>query len=163
MADLKNIRVRKAKPTDHGLFSKLWLKMLEAQHEAGSTILPNDHNLEVALQLFNAYVDGDLDGVVLFVSDVGVLMWGDLASPYELSIGKRAAYGYGHYVDTEHRGKGIFDSMLGAAMKQLKDMGFDIVLGSTMEKDSHGYDALKRVAGEVHDTGERPCYIKLEE
>ena len=29
------------------------------------------------------------------------------------------------------------------------------------EKDDHGYNALKRVAGEVHSTGERPCYITL--
>jgi ribosomal protein S18 acetylase RimI-like enzyme len=172
MPELKKIRIREAQPRDVGLFKKLWMKLLESQHEAGSPILPNEHNLEVAVGLFNMYVDADRpdefrkDGVVLFVSDAAVLMWGDMCLPYQVSIGDKVAYGWGHYVDPEYRGKGIMDKMLDETLERLKSMGFDAILGSTMDGDDHADEALRRgikQRGDIHLTGERPCYVLFKE
>jgi len=95
MGALKRIRVRKARSEDIGLFRRLWKALMEEQYKAGSLVLPSDENLKVAEALFKAYVEEDLEGVVLFVSNVGILMYGDMASPYQLSVGDKVAYGFG--------------------------------------------------------------------
>lgn len=165
MGELKKIRVRKATARDVGLFRKLWREMMEEQYTAGSPVLPNDHNLKVIEEIFEAYVEETLEGVVLLVSDVGVLMYGDMANPLQLSVGDKVAYGWGQYVAPDSRGKGILDKMAEKAFKQLGDMGFSAMLGNTMDKDTHGREAFARVVEqsglEVVDTGERPCFVKL--
>lgn len=170
MSELKKIRVREAKVRDIGLFKKLWMKFLEAQHESGSLILPTEKNLDFAVGLFKSYVDEDLpaetrsEGVVLFVSDVAVLFYGDINLPYDVSIGKKVAYGWGYYVEPEHRGKGILKEMQKYALEKLSNMGFDAILGNTMEGDTRGEEAWKRSAshvGEVKLTGEKPNYLIL--
>ncbi len=162
---LKKIRVRKGTMRDIGLFRILWMKLLEEQVAKGSLIKANEHNLAVAAQLFEAYVGEDFDGVVLFVSDVGCLMYGDMTTPYELSPGKKVAYGFGQYVAPEHRGRGILDKMMAEAFKQLRRMGFDVMFGNTLEKDTHGQKAFERGVeqndGKVLSTGDQPCYVKL--
>ncbi len=167
MGALKRIRVRKATMHDIGLFRKLWKSMLEEQYKAGSLILPNDHNVKVMETLFEAYVNEDLQGVVLLVSDVGILMYGDMANPQQLSIGDKVAYGFGQYVAPENRGKGILDKMAETAFKQLIDMGFDVMVGNTMIEDTHGDEAYARVVKqsgfEVESTGERPNFVRLKE
>ena len=165
MGELKRIRVRKATMRDSGLFKKLWLKMMEEQHAAGSLVLPNEANLAVMVNLFEKYVTDELDGVVLFVSNVGVLMYGDMGHPFELSVGDRVAFGWGQFVAEENRGKGVLDKMVEEAFKQLKIMGFDVMLGNTMVKDIHGAEAFARVVEqngfEVEDSGERPCFVRF--
>ena len=172
MPKLKKIRIREATASDVGLFKKLWIKLLKAQHAAGSPILPNDHNLALAVEVFKMYVDGSTpaefrkDGVVLFVSDVAVLMWGDMCLPYQISLGDKVAYGWGHYVEPEYRGKHIMDKMLNKTLELLKELGFDVIMGNTMEGDTHADEALRRGVkqlGEVHLTGERPCYVVFKE
>lgn len=165
--EIKRIKVRKAKPGDHGLFKSLWMELLEAQAELGSTIIPNEHNVEAVMSLFNAYVSGDLDGVVLFVANVGVLMYGDMSNPFETTLGTRAAFGYGQYVKPDHRGRGILDAMMKEALTELKAMGFDVLHGATLEKDSHGLEAytrgVKQNGSEVESTGELSNFVRLKE
>ena len=162
---LKNIRVRKAKSLDVGLFKVLWMKLLEEQAAKGSLIKANDHNLAVAVQMFEAYVEEDVEGVVLFVSNVACLMHGDMVTPYELSVGKKVAYGFGQYVAPEHRGRGVLDLMMAESFKQLRLMGFDVMFGNLLEKDTHGQRAFERGVeqndGKVLSTGDQPCYVKL--
>jgi GNAT superfamily N-acetyltransferase len=165
MGKLKRIRVRKATLRDIGLFKKLWGALLEEQSKAGSLVVPNEHNLDFMSGVFESYVEGDLDGVVLFVSDAAVLMYGDCGSPMQYSIGDKVAYGFGQYVDPDHRGEGILDAMAKEAFTQLTDMGFDAMLGNTMTTDTHGREAYARVVEqnglEVQDTGESPNFVKL--
>lgn len=162
---IKKFRVRKATIRDLWLFRKLWMKMLEEQAAKGSLIKANEHNVDVAATIFEAYVEEDLKGVVLFVSEVGVLLYGDMANPYELSVGKKIAYGFGQYVSPEYRGRGVLDLMMAEAFKQLRLMGFDTMFGTTLEKDPHGQNAfdrgVKQNDGKVVSTGELPCYVKL--
>ncbi len=162
---IKKFRVRKATKRDLWLFKKLWMKMLEEQAAKGSLIKVSEHNVDVAATIFEAYTEGDLEGVVLFVSEVGVLLYGDMAGPYELSVGKKIAYGFGQYVSPEYRGRGVLDLMIAEAFKQLRLMGFDVLLGSTLEKDSHGQNAfdrgVKQNDGKVISTGDLSCYVKL--
>lgn len=165
MGKLKHIRVRTATMRDRGLFKSLWMKMLEEQYQAGSLVLPHDHNVDVMVNIFEKYVTEELEGVVLFVSNVGVIMYGDLVNPYKLSVGTKVAYGFGQYVAPENRGDGILDAMAEEAFKQLIVRGFDVMFGNTMEKDAHGHDAFTRVVEQngfkVSDTGERPCFVRL--
>lgn len=164
---LKKIRVRKATMRDRGLFKSLWLSMMEEQYEAGSLVLPNEANLEVMTNIFEKYVTEELDGVALLVSNVGVLMYGDMCNPHQLSIGERTAFGWGQFVKEENRGNGVLDAMAKEAFKQLQLQGFDSMLGNTMEKDTHGREAFARVVKqnefEVEDTGERPCFVRFKE
>ena len=165
MGELKKIRVRKATMRDIGLWRKLWTQMMEEQHKAGSPVLPNEHNLKVMEAIFEAYVAGDLEGVVLLVSDVGVIMYGDMANPQQLAYGDKVAYGWGQYVSPNLRGAGVLDKLAEEAFKQLTVMGFDVMLGNTMEQDPHGHEAFARVVEqnelEVQSTGERPCFVRL--
>ena len=172
MTGMKRIRVREAKPRDIGLFKKLWIKLLADQNSKGSLIKANDVNLDVATNLFKMYVDSEIsgefqrEGVVLFVSDVAVLMWGDMGPNFQLEIGDKIAYGWGIYIEPEHRGKGISDQLQAEAIKKLSEMGFDAMLGSTLVNDSHGHEAWIRGTkhvGEPKPTGDRPCYLKFKE
>jgi GNAT superfamily N-acetyltransferase len=167
MGDMKKIRVRKAKASDHGLFKKLWMELLQAQNELGSTVISDEQSIEPVMQLFTAIIDGDLDGVVLFVADAGVLMYGDAGNPMHLTVGEKVAYGYGHYVRPDARGKGILDAMITEAVKELRAMDFDVILGSTLEKDTHGLAALERCMKkndcEVEPTQDRPNFVRIKE
>lgn len=165
MPELKKIRVRDAKSRDVGLFRKLWAKYLKEQHKHGSLIIPDDHNLNVGVNLFNLYVGKELDGSVLFVSDVAVMMWGDMGSPYHLSVGDRVAYGWGIYVEPEHRGRGIGDALHKGTVERLGAMGFEALIGNLMDGDEHAETSLRRGVAplEVKWTGERPLYIMFKE
>lgn len=167
MGEMKKIRVRKAKDGDHGLFKKLWQELNEAQFELGSTIIPNEQNLEAMLAMFEAIVSGEQDGVVLFVSDVAVLMWGEMGNPFETTHGTRIAFGYGHYVAPEQRGRGILDKMTEVAFAKLKEQGFESMAGSLLEKDTHGAAAYARCVEKnglkLEVSAERPNIVVLKE
>lgn len=75
MGDLKTIRVREAKPRDVGLFRKLWTQFLYGQKEQGS--VRDEKALGLYEHLFHLYMSKEAEGIVLFVADKGVLMWGD--------------------------------------------------------------------------------------
>lgn len=165
--ELKNIRVRHAKPGDHGLFRKLWQELAEAQFELGNTIIPNEQNLETMTAMFTAIVSGEQDGVVIFVSDAAVLMYGEMGNVFETTLGSRIAFGFGHYVVEEHRGRGILDQMTEVAFAKLKEQGFEVMLGSTMEKDTVGLTAYTRCVEKsglkFEVSAERPNFVRLKE
>jgi hypothetical protein len=87
MPELKRIRVREAKARDIGLFKKLWGEMLEKQ----DSVIESDSGLYE--DLFTAYTEGRLDGIVLFVADRGVLMWGSPVSPLKYPDNPVVAWG----------------------------------------------------------------------
>jgi len=88
LAELKRIRVRAAKARDIGLFKKLVMEAMQEQEKQGSIMRAGDGTLAVCEQLFHMYLDEDLEGVVLFVADRGLLLWGDAASTMDSSLGK---------------------------------------------------------------------------
>ena len=80
MAELKRLRVREAQSRDIGLFRKLWTELLNAQRGQGSVTQASEKTMVLYEALFNTYVENHLEGVVLFVADKGVLMWGENTS-----------------------------------------------------------------------------------
>lgn len=99
MSELKHIRVREAKIRDIGLLKKLWTKLLEKQKEEGSIIKVNEKTLNFYENLFNVYVTGEHEGLVIFVADKGVLMWGDPGSPLDLP--GKLIMAWGVYIEPE--------------------------------------------------------------
>lgn len=100
MAELKKIRVREAKLRDVGLFKKLWAESLQQGAKAGSIVAATERTLDAYVKLFNVYVEGDYEGIVLFVADKGVLMWGCAGSPMDYSAG-RMITDWGFYATSE--------------------------------------------------------------
>jgi hypothetical protein len=134
MPELKKIRVREAKPRDKGLFKMLWQKFMEEQHKKGDLALPSEHNLGFYAELFDLYVSGEVDGVVLFVADQAVTMCGDPLSYLELRYG-RQAYWWGMYVEPENRKLGISNAFHGKMQELLQEKGFDFGATTHVEGD----------------------------
>jgi GNAT superfamily N-acetyltransferase len=145
MPELKRIRIREATPRDRGLFKKLWKKFLAESYEKGDVVLPTDSNVEFYASLFDQYTNPNVDfnGVVLFVADVAVLMFGDDGSPLELSIGNHIA-GWGLYVEPEHRRKGISTLLYKAAFEKSKELGFEVMLGGYLRDNPDAKGALAK-------------------
>lgn len=122
MPELKHIRVREAKARDIGLFKKLWLELLEEQAGKGSIIRPTEKTLTFYEALFDAYVSGRFDGIVLFVADSGVLMWGDSGSPIEFP--SKAVTNWGIFADRAD----VFEELETAAKKWSLENDFAAVL-----------------------------------
>ncbi len=143
MAELKKIRVRTATPRDRGLFKKLWKKLMIESFDQGDVVLPTDSNVEIYAQLFDKYTspDFDLKGVVLFISDVAVLMWGDGDTPFELSAG-RPITGWGLYVEPEYRKRGISTKLYHAAFDKSRELGFEVLVGGYLNSNHEGKAAL---------------------
>jgi hypothetical protein len=132
MPELKKIRVRRAKPRDVGLFKKLWAESLEQQAKAGSIVAATERTLDAYVRLFNVYVEGDYEGVVLFVADKGVLMWGDAGSPMDYGAG-RMLTDWGLYVTTMESSEDIQQALQEYALKWAKEHEFNGIL-----TDVHG-------------------------
>jgi len=108
-----NGHCRFAVPSDRLLFVKLWWEFVRELYTKGSTILPDEHNMYLFRDYFDAYTTGKLDGAVAFwsptVSDepVGVAMAGD---DYQESLwhldhkGERWGQLWGLYVQPPWRG-----------------------------------------------------------
>lgn len=129
---MKQIKIRNAKKRDTGLFRKLWSAYLEECVETKTGIvIPSKKNLDVFTQLFELYVNKQVEGVVYFVAQNAVLMWGGLpGDDFETIYGKKGAQGWGDYVTPDYRGKGIATKMKQKAMNTLyDDMGFDYIGG----------------------------------
>lgn len=152
MAEVKKLRVRDAKPTDGGLFRKLWIKYLEEQHQKGNHILPNDHNMDLFEKLFNLYVSDTWDGIVLFIADKAVLMWGEVPQEFEHNLG-RFANGWGTYVDEAIRERGASKLLREAAFDKLREKGFESVQGAVLTGDGvsegsvydHNWDKISTI------------------
>jgi GNAT superfamily N-acetyltransferase len=141
---MKKIRVREAKPRDRGLFKKLWKLYLEEEHERGGVVLPTDENVEVAATLFDRYLGEDFDGVVLFVADKAVLMYGDAGMFYKTSLGK-VATPWGIYVDPEVRNLSVATELTKAAVEKLTALGFDHLFGDVLLGNEASIKAIEHV------------------
>jgi hypothetical protein len=125
MPELKKIRVREAKARDIGLFKKLWLELLEKQHSEGSVVLAGDQTLAFYEALYTAYIDGRFEGVIFFVADKGVLMWGDSGSP--LQYPGKTVTAWGHMAHDDK----INEALLEAADTWAKEKGFEGIIAQT--------------------------------
>jgi GNAT superfamily N-acetyltransferase len=137
---MSKVRVRKAKPRDLGLFRKLWQKFMEDNYELGHLVLPSKQNLDVACIYFDKYVSGEAEGIVLFVANDAVLMWGDDLSPIETRL-EKPAQGWGVYVAPQRRRQGVSMIMREEGKKMLIEMGFTHVTGSTTLQNNPSYDS----------------------
>ena len=125
----KGPRVRQAKPGDRNLFRKLWGDYLKEAYESkDSEVQPNDFNLDRYSFFFDLYVSGGVPGVVLFIGDSAVLMWGGIGEP-PFQIDTERAVGFGTYVKPEARKKGYSALIRKEGARLLKEMGFDAVFG----------------------------------
>jgi GNAT superfamily N-acetyltransferase len=148
---VKKIRVRVAKERDLGLFRKLWREFLVEHYEVGSKVLV-DENMPLFEQIFNMYVSGEEKGVVLFVGECAVAMWG---TPGEMSIRTELdpiATGWGIYVQPDQRGEDISTKFLEVARDKLKELGFKVITDSalidekyvTANAEKFGYKLFQR-------------------
>jgi len=145
MPELTKIRVREAKPRDRGLFKKLWKSYLEEERETGGIMLPTEANIETSAVMFDNYVDGTYEGVVLFVADKAVLMYGDPGMVFETTLGK-VAWGWGIYVHPDFREKGIAKELTKAAVDKLISLGFNRLYGEIRPDKEASTKALESVA-----------------
>jgi hypothetical protein len=134
--ELKKIRVREAKARDIGLFKKLWGEMLEKQ----DSVIENDSGLYE--DLFNAYVDGKLNGVVLFVADKAVLMWGGHVSP--LKYPNKPVVAWGMYA-TGDSAEAIEVALKKHAVEWSKKNDYESLLVQ-VSRSSAGIEGLEPVA-----------------
>lgn len=140
MAELKNIRVREAKGRDIGLFRKLWTQFLETQRTQGSG--RDVKALALYEHLFNSYVAKEADGIVLFVADKGVLMWGE-HGPLDIYTEKTVA-AWGDYSDGN---PDIKAALLVRAEEWAKSVGYVHVLSEAFGTAGapEGYDEIGRM------------------
>ena len=122
-----NIRVRRAMLQDEASFRALWKKYMEHQFDEGGLQLPNEHNLDIYMNLFRAFVGGTEKGIVLMVSDgskdVGVQMDGTIKGSFELSIGPYSML-YGIYYESEYRNQGITHMIHKIMTPWIRENGF---------------------------------------
>ena len=170
MPDLKKIRVREAKPRDIGLFKKLWREFLIEQQQMGSVVVgDSDRNLEIFTNIFRMYVDPDVpedakyDGIVLFISEVAVMMAGDPGTNIEMSIAHKPANVWGLYVVPDQRGKALGLKLYQDGFKRLKEMGFDLVMGEVVDGNTYSIATLDKAAGHALRIPTSPYYAKLTE
>jgi len=137
---MKKVRVRIAKPTDKGLFKKLWWEYMNSPERKNDDAVVNDHNLEVFVKLFEAYTSKTLKGVVLLVGEDAVLMHGSMGeSPFQTKYDP-FAIGFGVYVRPQLRGEGVSQQLYRKSFKILKGQGFRYIIGGVVETekiDSH--------------------------
>jgi ribosomal protein S18 acetylase RimI-like enzyme len=168
MAELKKFRVRQAKPRDVGLFKSLWSRFLAEQEGLGSIIRGSERNLEIYTSVFSKYVNIDPDtekpeyeGIVLFISEIAVVMAGDNGVKADLTIGQKPANVFGLYVAPDQRGKNLGAKLYEECFKKLKDMGFDAVFGDILNDNIWSENTLKKAAGEAVRVSVSPVYAKL--
>lgn len=155
MAD-KKIRVREAKSRDIGLFRKLWTAFLTENEKNGAIVRASEKNVAVYERLFNLYVEGKAAGVVLFVADHSVLMWGDGGSPFEATA--KVAQAWGTYVKEDKRKTGIAKAMRTEALKKLHALGFEKIVASGIESTIVGSGWTKKfVIVQMDCGGEDKC------
>ena len=124
---------RHATPEDRPHFVRLWRAMLEELRERGSFRLPDEHNLYLFWDYFDAYTTGRLGGTVVFWSPTsesdpaGVAMAG---SQYHEPIwhldynGERWGQLWGVYVEPAYRGTRAGLQMEELGEERLLALGF---------------------------------------
>jgi L-amino acid N-acyltransferase YncA len=143
--------IRKATEKDRNNFKLLWAEFLIDANKLGSDMLPTEKNLQVMLNAFDNYVSGALDGVVViaFSDDdkpIGAAMCGELnkESMFDSAFGRGASQ-WGHYVREEYRNAGIAAKMNTLAFRNIKKLGFDVVIGPVLESNVSSMKTAMRV------------------
>jgi len=96
-----------------------------------------DENMAVYEQIFNMYVSGEEPGVVLFVGECAVAMWG---TPGETGIKTEldpVANGWGIYVSPDQRGADISTKFVDVAKEKLKELGFKAIVDSALADEKY--------------------------
>lgn len=139
------LEIRRATPDDRELFLSLWGEFAGDIRENGYELLWTDRTRDFFGRLFDSYVSGELDGVVLLAGSDGALIWGEVSKepPYDTAFG-RIAYSWGSYLRKPLRRRHISSQMRAIAIKELRYMGFDSILGAARKNNVAGYQsALK--------------------
>lgn len=125
--------IRAAEIGDELQFRILFTEYLEDQLERGNDLVPDQKTMDFLTGMFEQYVTKALDGVVLLADDVGILMWGEMGkiSPITNRYG-RVAQGWGTYVRKDFREQGLSKRLRAIAMMELREMGFDAVMGAIL-------------------------------
>ena len=143
------MRVRKAKPQDRKLFLRLYKEYLEETVDTPGAILPTDENLILYGNIFDSYVSGELQGVVLLIAQDAFLIHGELGpAVFETNLG-RVANGMGTYVREELRGKGASQAMFKRSKRLLREMGFDTLVGGVDAERGGGRKATEKAGFKV--------------
>jgi len=154
MSTKKKIRIRRAKPQDRNLVLKLWGEYLadEGSAAVGGMVPPTEHNMKVFGSIFDAYVSGEHDGVVLLHAEDAVLIWGDPGGQlFETPLG-RSAQGWGVYVRKEQRGKGISAALRTKGANILKSMGFESICGQVDLNNDSAWESVDSFGFKVGGT-----------
>lgn len=140
-----------ARPIDRDLFKRLWKELLKDNDDKGSFTPPSENNIEASARIFDAYIGGwtdqgvyvppTLEGIVLFIGNDAVLMWGDGGPNGLESSLPRKAIGWGTYVSPAFRKQNLSKKMRDKAKKLLYDMGFTHVLGTAVQNNTAGFES----------------------
>lgn len=138
-------RVREARLEDIGLFKMLWSEFMEVNQSKGSPVIASESNLEFYCGLFTLYLEEQFPGVVLFIGEDAVLIWGSAGDAHmETTVGHQAM-GWGTYVRERARGKGLSTLIRNEAIAKLKEMNFDSIQGAYSVGDDEGEQTQKKV------------------
>jgi GNAT superfamily N-acetyltransferase len=141
---------RHATQGDTKEFLRLWLEMLKEHHSLGSEILPTERNLFIYGFILNKYLAEPSKGVALVAEYqgalVGVLMWGDAESPFELAGGP-LAQGWGTYVHPEARRHHVGARLRHQGLDELRGRGFKKLSGTSAVGNEAGFESASRLPG----------------
>jgi ribosomal protein S18 acetylase RimI-like enzyme len=124
--------VRAAHRRDRPLFAHRWRSYLEEVWQAGGDIRPTDRSLGAYLGLFDAYLSGELFGVVTLAGEgEAVLLCGEgWGTPPLDSRYDRIITITGVYVIPAARGQGWGKALIWDAGARVRRMGFDAMVYS---------------------------------
>jgi GNAT superfamily N-acetyltransferase len=121
--------IRAATADDRGQFIALWAEHLKEGEQAGDFRRASARTMTFYLALFDCYVSGALEGIVLLHERGGVLLWGEQPASAFDTPGDKIAVGYGTYVVPEARGVGVGSELHEAAWAWVRAHGFTHWLG----------------------------------
>jgi len=143
------VYIREAQIGDELVFNMLFLEYLEDQYKRGNDLVPDEKTMDFITGIFEQYVTGTLDGIVLLADEEAVLMWGEAGPPVVTNRHGRVAQGWGTYVRAGSRGVGLSSRLRTTAKLRLKEMGFDAVLAAVL-KDSSEAAVISIVNAGLH-------------
>jgi GNAT superfamily N-acetyltransferase len=148
------IEIREATIDDRRPFDAIWVEYIEEQRKYGGEMVATVITRTFFDHLFKRYVNGTLDGVVLFAVDdkdiVGVVMWGEFPMDYETNLGKVARGAT--YIKPAYRQMGIGTKIRDAADAKLKEMGFKTHIGIVYPGNDAGRISWEKRGGQVFGT-----------
>jgi GNAT superfamily N-acetyltransferase len=122
--------IRPAAAGDRKDVAALIYNYLLCMREKGSEVIPSDRTLSFFTEVFDLYLEGDEEGVVLVAvspggSLVGITMAGHTI-PFDTIYGKTAT-GWLTFVTPEARGHGTGTHLRGALRSALRDLGYSAI------------------------------------